>query len=116
MENFTDWPCFTEAEVGTAETEKSAPIPLRPTLGLAEVIPSVPETLRRPRRVPRAVGLNVTANEHEAPPGRPSAEQVFVWEKSPVIPIPENWKQIAPVLLRVTDCGLLDVPGPVQGT
>ena len=109
--NFTDCPCLTLAEAGLAAMEKSAPTPLRFTLGFAEVIPSEPLAVSAPRRVPRAVGLNVTLKKQEVPARTPAVEQVFVCEKSPVIPTPENWKHVPPVLFSVTDCGLLEVPG-----
>lgn len=88
--NFTDCPCLTEADAGPAATEKSAPTPLRLTLGLAAVMPSDPLTVSAPRRVPSTVGVNVTLKEHEVPPRTPAAEQVLLCEKSPVIPTFEN--------------------------
>ena len=109
--NWTDLACFTVAALGLAAMEKSAPVPFRLTLGLAEVIPSVPLTVRAPRRVPNAVGVKVTLNRQEVPPRTPAAEQVLACEKSPVIPMLENWKHVLPMLLSVTDCGLLEVPG-----
>ena len=83
----------TVTEPGEATMVKSGgatPIPLRLTLGLAEVIPSEPLTVSAPRRVPRAAGVNVTLKLHEVPPGMPAAPQVFACEKSPVIPMFEN--------------------------
>lgn len=53
-------PCFTVTDVGLTASEKSAPRPLRATLRLAELIPSVPATARVPDRVPAAEGVNVT--------------------------------------------------------
>ena len=106
---FTDWACFTEAELGLAVIEKSTPTPFRLTAGLADVIPSEPPTVRAPRRVPSAVGVNATLKVHEVPPRTPAPPQVFDWEKSPVIPMLENRKQPFPVLLKVTGRGLLDV-------
>jgi hypothetical protein len=107
--NLVDCPCLTVAELGLAATEKSAPTPLKFTLGLAEVIPSDPLTVSPPSRVPSAAGVNVTLKVHDVPPLTPAAPQLFICEKSPVIPIWENWKHVAPVLLSVAGFGLLEV-------
>lgn len=103
-------PCLTVTEMGATATEKSAPTPLSATSRLVVLIPSEPPTARVPAREPIAEGVKVTLEAHEAPPGNPGAEQVFVCEKSPLMAVLENWKQVVPVLLKVTDCELLEVP------
>ena len=57
---------MTEAEVEGAESEKSAPVPLRLTAWLAPVL-SV--TLRVPLRLPAAEGVMVTLIAQVAPAG-----------------------------------------------
>jgi hypothetical protein len=88
--NLTDCPCFTVALLGLATIEKSVPTPLRLTLGVFVAIPSEPLTVSAPTRVPVDVGVNVTLKTQEAPPRNPAVEQLFTWEKSPVVVTPES--------------------------
>ena len=97
---------------GESDTEGCGenPVPLRLTLSVFGVDPSVPATVSAPIRVPTAFGVKVTLNVHEVPPCTPDAEQLLTCEKSPVICVLENRKQVDPLFVKVTGCGALDVP------
>ena len=58
-------------------------------------------TVRVPFRVPATLGLNVTLMVQEAPAAT-LAPQLLVWEKSPLVLIPETVSLMLPVLVRVT--------------
>ena len=58
-------------------------------------------TVRVPFLVPATVGLNVTLMVQEAP-ATTLDPQVLVWEKSPLVLIPETVSLVLPVLVRVT--------------
>ena len=67
------------------------------------------EAVKTPVSVPLAAGLKVTLMVQE-PPTAKIMPQVWVWEKSPLIAMPEMIRVAVPVFLRVTLCGLLLVP------
>ncbi len=64
-----------------------------------------------PALLPTVVGVNVTLMVQLAPAGR-LLPQVLVWAKAaPLATILVIFKIALPVLLRVTACALLGVPG-----
>jgi len=90
------------------------PVPLKE---LCRLVPFVPFTVRSPARGPLAAGVKKTLNPQELPFGTPGAlpgevmtGQVVLCVKSPVVWMLVTWKAVAPVLLKVTGCGLLVTP------
>ena len=75
------------------------PVPMRLTVWVAGLALSV--TVRVPLLVPAAVGLKVTLMVQEAPAATVEP-QVLVWEKSPLVLIPETVSVALPMLVRVT--------------
>ena len=82
-------------------------MPVRDTLcGLPEALST---TVTEPDRVPTAAGVKVTLIEQLAPTAS-VVPHVFVWEKSPVIVIPEIVTGVVPVFDSVALWTSLVVP------
>ena len=83
---------------------KTTPVPVSRTIcGLP---PALSEIIRPAVAVPATAGLNVTAMVQLAP-AFTVLPQVFVWEKGPLMIMPEIVSVAVPVLLSVTVCTLL---------
>ena len=94
------------SEVDETLATGAIPVPARLTV---DVPPEVLLfTVRAPVRLPRAVGVKVTMTEQVAPAAR-VLPQLFVWLKSPVIPILLMVSVAVPVFVNVTLCAALDV-------
>ncbi len=84
------------------------PVPVSATVvGLFEALLAMVSV---PVRVPATVGVNVTLTVQEALAAMDDP-QVLVCEKSPVAVTPETDAAALPVLVTVTVCALLVVPG-----
>lgn len=108
-----DWPAVIVRDAGEPESEKSpavvVPVPERDTeCGLpgASLV-----MLKAPLRAPATVGVNVTLSVHSALDAKlaGSVPQVFIWPKSPVIPMAEIVSGAVPVFFSVTARGALVV-------
>jgi hypothetical protein len=105
--NFTDCPCFTAAEFGLAEIEKSTPVPVRTTVcGLPDALSGM---LRDPDCIPPAVGRKLIEIVHVAV-GASEYGQLLPWTKGPEMLIPEMVNAALPVLVIVIVCAALVVP------
>jgi len=98
--------------VGVASVKAAAPIPVSVTdWGLPVALSLM---AKEPERVPLATGENETLTAQLWFTARvlPTALQVFVWVKSPVVPVEicEMVKGSVPVLVMVTFWGALTVP------
>jgi len=104
---FTDCPCFTDAELGLAATEKSIPIALKLAVcGLPEALSVI---LRDPDCVPPAVGRKVMEMMHVAV-GASDDGQLLVWRNGPDTLMAESANAVLPVLVSVIVCAALLVP------
>jgi hypothetical protein len=101
--------CDDEEPAGVASV-KSSPVPLRLTVCVLFGTPLLLSvTVRVPVRVPLAVGLKVILTVQE-PFALTLPPQVFVWLKSPLMPMLLMVSAALPVLLSITVCEALVVP------
>lgn len=105
--NFTGWPCFTDAEVGLAATEKSIPVPLR--FAMCGLPDALSEMRRDPDCTPPAVGRKLIETVHVAV-GPSEDGQLLLWAKGAETLIPEMVNAVFPVLVIVIVCVALVVP------
>jgi len=104
---FTDWPCFTAAELGLTPTEKSTPVPPRLTAcGLPEPLSVM---LRIPDWAPAALGRKAMETV-QVPVGASDDGQLLLCKNGPDTLMPEIASVVLPVLVIVIICAALVVP------
>ena len=94
-------------EVGERLATGTVPFPVRVAVWIAGLALSV--TVIEPFREPGTVGVKVTLIVQEALAGT-LEPQVLVWEKSPLMVMPEIIRAMAPLFVRVIVSGELVVP------